>query len=221
MSAASPPPTSTGTTGQGGAPGTPEEARAARLGRRERGLAILGCLVGAGLVLTCGAATWASARVGAPRSPGDGDAVAAPLAAHWSGGTLAPACTALALVGLAAAVAIVATRRVGRTVVGVLAVAAGIGIIYLAGRVGADPLAAVRDTDAVEQFSLGGRADISEVHRTAAPWLAVIGGALLTVAGMLAAVRGGRWPAMSGRYQAREARPVDAWDAIERGHDPT
>ncbi|MCL9796963.1 Trp biosynthesis-associated membrane protein, partial [Frankia sp. AgKG'84/4] len=139
----------------------------------------------------------------------------------WSGGTLAPACTALALVGLAAAVAIVATRRVGRTVVGVLALAAGIGIIYLAGRVGADPLAAARATDTVAQFSLGGRADISEVRGTAAPWLAVLGGVLLTAAGMLAAVRGRRWPAMSGRYQARDARPVDAWDAIERGHDPT
>ncbi len=203
------------------APGSPEAARAARPGRRERGLAVLGCLVGAGLVLSCGAATWASARVGAPRSPGDGTAVAAPLAAHWSGGTLAPGCTALALVGLAAAVAIVATRRVGRTVVGVLAIAAGIGIIYLAGRVGADPLAAAWDTDTVAQFSLGGRADISEVHGTAAPWLAVFGGVLLTAAGMFAAVRGRRWPAMSGRYQARDARPVDAWDAIERGHDPT
>jgi uncharacterized membrane protein (TIGR02234 family) len=196
-------------------------ARAARRGRRERMLAVLGCLLGAGLVLVCGGATWVSARVGTPRGGPDDTAVAAPLAVHWTGGDIASAATALALVGLAAAVAIVATRRIGRPVVGLLAVAAGIGIAYVAANIGFDPLSALRDTDQVRQFAPGGRAEISGVHRTAAPWLAMLGGVLLTAAGVLAALRGRSWPGMSGRYQAREARPVDAWDAIERGHDPT
>ncbi|MCM3924731.1 Trp biosynthesis-associated membrane protein, partial [Frankia sp. AiPs1] len=189
--------------------------------RRERVLAVLGCLLGAGLVLVCGGATWVSARVGTPRGGQDDTAVAAPLAVHWTGGDIASAATALALVGLAAAVAIVATRRIGRPVVGLLAVAAGIGIAYVAGNIGFDPLSALRDTDQVRQFAPGGRAEISSVHRTAAPWLAMLGGVLLTAAGVLAVLRGRSWPGMSGRYQAREARPVDAWDAIERGHDPT
>ena len=196
-------------------------AQAARQGRRERGIAVLGCLLGAGLVLACGGATWVSARVGAPRSDQDGSAVAAPLPVHWSGSHLASAATALALVGLAAAVAIVSTRRLGRTIVGLLAVAAGIGIIYVTARVGLDPLPAVRRTDEVRQFAVGGRATVTSVHQTAGPWVALLGGVLLTGAGALAVVRGRHWPAMSGRYQARDARPVDAWDAIERGHDPT
>ncbi|WP_261555341.1 Trp biosynthesis-associated membrane protein [Frankia tisae] len=195
--------------------------RAARRGRRERVLAVVGCLLGAGLVLVCSGATWISARVGTPRGGLDATAVAAPLAVHWTGGDIASAATALALVGLAAAVAIIATRRIGRPIVGLLAVAAGIGIAYVAVHVGSDPLAALRDTDQVRQFAPGGRAEISGVHRTVAPWLAMLGGVLLTAAGGLAVLRGRSWPGMSGRYQAREARPVDAWDAIERGRDPT
>jgi uncharacterized membrane protein (TIGR02234 family) len=227
MTAAGPPPAGTAPAASTadrpdlGAPDRPDAARADRLARRERGLAVLGCLAGAGLVLMCGGATWVSARVGAVRSAGDGTAVAAPLAVHWTGGTLASAATALALVGLAAAVAIVATRRIGRTIVGLLAVAAGIGIIYVTGRIGVDPLPAVRHTDTVRQLALGGQVDVTEVHRTAAPWVALLGGVLLTAAGVLAAARGRRWPVMSGRYQGRDARPVDPWDAIERGHDPT
>ncbi|WP_163548448.1 Trp biosynthesis-associated membrane protein [Candidatus Frankia nodulisporulans] len=210
---ADPPP-----SGPGSSPATAEAARA---GRRERGLAVLGCLLGAGLVLVCGAATWVSARVGAPHAESDGVAVAAPLATHWTGSALAPAATALALVGLAAAVAIVAARGIGRTIVGLLAVVAGIGVVYAALRVGLDPAPVLRRTDSVRQLSIGGSAEITGLHRSVAPWLAVFGGLLLTVAGALAAVRGRRWPAMSGRYQTRDARPVDAWDAIERGHDPT
>ncbi|CAO5188662.1 Tryptophan-associated transmembrane protein [Frankia sp. AiPs1] len=201
--------------------GEPAASDAARAGRRERGLAMLGCLLGAGLVLVCGSATWASARVGPPHVASDGVAMAAPLATHWTGATLAPAATALALVGLAAAVAIVAARGIGRTVVGLLAVAGGIGIIVVALRIGLDPTPTLRRTDSVRQMSVGGPADITGLHRTAAPWLTMFGGAVLTAAGVLAAAHGRRWPAMSGRYQARDARPVDAWDAIERGHDPT
>ncbi|MCM3886179.1 Trp biosynthesis-associated membrane protein [Frankia sp. R82] len=210
------------TPGLPGSPGSaPGAGDAARAGRRERGLAVLGCLLGAGLVLVCGAATWVSARVGAPHTASDGAAVAAPLATHWTGSTLAPAATALALVGLAATVAIVAARGIGRAAVGLLAIVAGIGIVYVVLRIGLDPTPALRRTDSVRQLSVGGPADITAVHRTAAPWLAAFGGLLLTAAGALAAARGRRWPAMSGRYQARDARPVDAWDAIERGHDPT
>ncbi|SNQ48234.1 Tryptophan-associated transmembrane protein [Frankia canadensis] len=196
-------------------------SQADRQGRRERGLAVLGCLLGSGLVLACGGATWVSARIGAPHSGQDGSAVAAPLAVHWTGNRLASAATALALLGLAAVVAIVATRRIGRTVVGLLAAAAGIGVVYVTARIGLDPLPALRRTDEVRPFAVGGQASITDIHRTAGPWLAMLGGVLLTAAGALAAARGRRWPVMSGRYQARDARPVDAWDAIERGHDPT
>lgn len=202
-----------------GSPPAPDAA-AARRGRRERGLAVVGCLAGSGLVLASSGATWVSARVSPPHGDGEG-AVAAPLAVHWTGGTLASTATALALVGLAAAVAIVATRRVGRPIVGLLVLLAGIGIAYTAGRIGWNPLPALRDTDQVRQLAPGNNAEIRDVSRSVAPWLSFAGGLLLTAAGLVVVGRGRTWPAMSGRYQARAAIPADAWDAIERGHDPT
>ncbi|TFE33410.1 Trp biosynthesis protein [Frankia sp. B2] len=196
-------------------------AEAMRRGHRERTLAVLGCLLGAGVVLVSGGATWVSARVSGPRGGADGGAVAAPLAVHWTGGALASTATALALVGLAAAVAIVATRRIGRLVIGVLTAAAGAGIAYVAGRIGWDPLPTLRETDQVRQLVPGGQARIDDVSQTIAPWLSFAGGLLLILVGALVVLRGRSWPAMSGRYQARDATPADAWDAIERGHDPT
>ncbi len=47
------------------------------------------------------------------------------------------------------------------------------------------------------------------------------GGLVLAITGAVVVARAGTWPAMSGRYQARAAAPADAWDAIERGQDPT
>lgn len=187
--------------------------------RRERAGAVLGCLLGSALVLFSSGATWVSARV---QSGGeDPGVVAAPLSVEWSGGTIAPAATALGLLGLAAAVAVVATRRVGRTIVGVLAAAAGIGILIVAGGIAVDPLAAVSGTDEVRTVAPAGDAAILDPSWTAAGWISCLGGLLLMVTGGLIAARGRSWPALSGRYQARGAVPADAWDAIERGHDPT
>lgn len=47
-------------------------------------------------------------------------------------------------------------------------------------------------------------------------------GALLAAAGVLVAVRGPRWPALGAKYEA-PAAPTDrdAWDALDRGEDPT
>jgi uncharacterized membrane protein (TIGR02234 family) len=65
------------------------------------------------------------------------------------------------------------------------------------------------------------------------PLLAALAGLLLTAAGTLTALRGSRWPALSGRYDAAAARVPSArpepahattanlWDALDRGDDPT
>ncbi|WP_242423717.1 Trp biosynthesis-associated membrane protein [Frankia sp. EI5c] len=187
--------------------------------RRERTAAVLACLVGAAVVLFSVSSTWVSARV--QSGSGRGEQVAAPLAVDWSGGSLAPAVTALALLGLAGTVAIIATRRLGRTLVGVLVALAGIAILLTAGGIALDPMGAVRGTDEVRAVVPAGEPAITGLSRTAGPWLASIGGLVLAVTGAAVVARAGTWPAMSGRYQARVAAPVDAWDAIERGQDPT
>jgi uncharacterized membrane protein (TIGR02234 family) len=188
-------------------------------GRRRLLLAVLGCLAGAAVVLVSSGATWVSARVS--DGSGSGAAAAAPLPVELTGGTLAPVASALGLMCLAAAVAVIATRRLGRTVVGLLVAAAGVGIVLVAGRLALDPLTTVRATSQVHQLAPGGDARIRDLHRSAAPWLSCLGGLLLAVTGAAVAARGRTWPGMTGRYQARAATPADAWDAIERGQDPT
>ena len=44
-------------------------------------------------------------------------------------------------------------------------------------------------------------------------------GALLALAGAFVAVRGPRWPALGARYEV--VTEHDAWDALDRGEDPT
>jgi hypothetical protein len=47
-------------------------------------------------------------------------------------------------------------------------------------------------------------------------------GALLAATGVLVAVRGPRWPALGARYEAPGPMSErDAWDALDRGEDPT
>ncbi len=54
---------------------------------------------------------------------------------------------------------------------------------------------------------------------------ALAGAVLVGLGGLLVALRARRWPQPRGRYEARPPRstgtPRDAWDALDRGEDPT
>ncbi len=182
--------------------------------------AVAACLLGAALVLLTAGATWVRVRVAATTADGQ-EAAAAPLAASLTGSDLAPALAGLGLVGLAGVVAIAATRRLGRVVVGALVVLAGVAIAVVAGRLAADPLPAVRAASQVRDLVPGATADLRDLRRTFAPWLATCAGVLLALGGLLVALRGHTWSALSARYRTPAARPVDAWEAIDRGDDPT
>jgi uncharacterized membrane protein (TIGR02234 family) len=191
--------------------------------RREIAVAVLGCLVGAALVLFSAGATWVRLRV-APAGAGSPDAagaLAAAVAVRLTGATVAPAATGLGLVGLAGGVAVLATRRLGRVVVGVLVLAAGAGTAVVAVRVGLDPAGAARGTTQVRQLAPGSLPALRDVRATAASWLVTVGGLLLAGSGLLVVARGRRWSSMSARYEAPARRPVSAWDEIDRGGDPT
>jgi uncharacterized membrane protein (TIGR02234 family) len=202
----------TGTSDAAPAAGT----SAARRGR-ETVVAVVGCLLGAALVLFAGGATWVS---GVVVDAAAGDAVA-PLAFELTGSDLAPAASALGLAGLAAVVAVVATRRLGRALTGFGLVVVGLGVVYLAGRVLADPSSAVRASAEITEVAPAGAVEFRDLRRSAAGWVAALGGLVLAASGLGVALRGARWPTMSGRYERRPALPVDAWEAIERGEDPT
>jgi uncharacterized membrane protein (TIGR02234 family) len=152
-----------------------------------------------------------------------------------SGRTVDSAPTAMALVALAGAVAVIATRGVARRVVGAVIALAGAGIVWRA----VAAMSALSPSRARELV----RDKHPSVTSTSVPhvsthdaWAVLtLGCALLViVAGVLVAAYGGRWTSMSARYEspavqadpeaiaARRARADAAmWTALDRGDDPT
>lgn len=150
-----------------------------------------------------------------------------------SGGT--PAATALGLVVLAGAGALLLVRGWARTVIGALLLAAAVGIV-------------VAGLDRPDTwFAYTGRPDVTP-HRSVWAWLVAAGGMLIGLGALIVAVRGRGWPDPGGRYDAAapagpggragaearaggaaraegEARAEPsgraAWDALDRGEDPT
>jgi uncharacterized membrane protein (TIGR02234 family) len=206
-------------------PEQPAGSAARRTALRALALALpLGAL-GSALVLFAMSKTWAH-----------GTAVSAgrQIPVHATGGQTTALPGALALVGLAALVAVFAVRRIGRYAVSALLALSGAGVIAVAvsrgGHHGAVDEAAARATSLTH-------ATATHVGGTSWPLLAVAGGVLLLVAGLLALRYGPDWPAMSGRYERAEGRqaaprreapapvdpdrPEDLWKALDRGEDPT
>jgi uncharacterized membrane protein (TIGR02234 family) len=179
---------------------------------------VLLCLVGAFVVLVTVGRAWTSAEV--PAGP-----LADARTVTRSGADLVPGLRALGLVGLAGVVALAATRRVGRAVVGLVLLATGAGVLLSV--LTADVLTAARRLD--------GLADQVPVTTTAWAWATAAGGLLLALAGLLTVVRGSSWPALGQRYEApattlpapeRQAPtgpPTERslWEALDRGEDPT
>ncbi|MFI6923837.1 TIGR02234 family membrane protein [Nonomuraea spiralis] len=156
-----------------------------------------------------------------------------------TGGELGPVLTPLALAGLAGAVAVLATKGVGRRVVGVLVALCGAGA---AGGTWAALSSANVTGWLRERNALRAVAGLPWEPVPAWPVVAGLGGLLLLAGGVLAALRGGRWAGMSARYEragdragamagaraggaAAPARKGhedrELWDALDRGDDPT
>ncbi len=187
-------------------------------GRRGVTTAGLLCLVAAFLVLVAAGRSWV-----------DVDVPAGPLADArtdpHTGTELVPGLTALGLVGLAGVVALAATRRTGRTLVGLVLLATGVGVV-------AAVLSAHATTLAEE---LPGQPTDSAAHLTAWSFVTALGGALLLAAGALTVLRGRSWPALGQRYEApatttttttarQPTEPLTEkglWEALDRGEDPT
>jgi uncharacterized membrane protein (TIGR02234 family) len=181
--------------------------------RRTYGLTLLACLAGAGVALVAVTRTWSVAVT--PR------AGMSPLRDTRTGADVEPWVIGLALVALAGTGALLATGGwVRRALGGVLALAgAGVAVGAVIGRIGLDP---------------------GEAGPAGTLWPAVcaLGGAIIAVGGLTAARHGHRWPTMSARYdrtpataepertvpQPAPGAPIDsraAWDALDRGDDPT
>jgi uncharacterized membrane protein (TIGR02234 family) len=191
--------------------------------RREFLVVLAAAALGAALALVAGGQDWV--EITAQRRP-----PLPPVTALASGGEVAPLTPAAALVLLAAAGALLAVRGAGRVAVGLLMVLAGAGIVWSSGRVlgGADVV-----SERLRSFGVPA-SDLATDVAPAWPVVAVLGGVLGIAAGLLAAVRGRRWPSMGRRYErpggggpvpapvvTDEQRARSAWTALDRGEDPT
>ncbi len=165
--------------------------------RRELRVAVVLCLLGSALVLLALSHGWYSVVEGRQLTID-------PVLTHVKGTKVVSGAQALGLVGLAGAVALVATRRWGRVVVGVLVLACGVGVVVAVGR--------------------------ARVPSGAWGWasLTILGGVVLAASGALVTVRGRRWEALSSSYETPAARAEEppatdkgVWDALDRGEDPT
>ncbi|WP_052424206.1 Trp biosynthesis-associated membrane protein [Nonomuraea candida] len=184
-------------------------------GRRELWVWLAGTALGCLLVLVAAGRAWVRVLQGAD--------VAAP-----AGGDLSPALSPVALAGLAGVVAVLATKGLGRRLVGALLALCGLGA-------GAATWAALDGGGVTawlrEQNVLQGAAGIPWESAPLWPAVSAVGAALMLAGGVAAIVRGGRWAGMSARYDRGAAKPGGAagrpeddkalWDALDRGDDPT
>ncbi|WP_410810910.1 Trp biosynthesis-associated membrane protein [Micromonospora sp. 067-2] len=183
------------------------DARSA--GRRQLAYAMVLCLVGAGLALWATTRSWSVELTVRP-------APLPPVRDARSGAALLPWLPALALVTLAGGGAVLATRGRLRRLLGVLLGALGVAVAAGGG--------------------YGLVADLDGVVSRQWPALCLLGGLLAVAGGGWTALRGGGWPAMGARYERRSTstegaqapagpvtgrRTTEAWDALDRGEDPT
>jgi hypothetical protein len=161
-------------------------------GRRELTIVVLTTAVSAGVVLFAASRLWVVQAVG-DQPIG--------MVADRTGAELTPALPALAVVALAGAGALVASRGWARGAVSVLLLLSGLGIAVLAGGHLAD---------------LNGR-------RALWPAVVLIGGIMIGGMGLRALLCHRSYPSMGTRYEraAREQSDPDLWAAIDRGDDPT
>lgn len=188
--------------------------------RYDFGLGLALMAAGAGVVLLAVSGIWISGSLvlsGFPRVDVD-----------LTGADVSVLARASAFVALAGVVAVLATRGVGRIVIGSLVTAAGGGVFVAVlvftqtGRMTLDAhLLRIIDEPTMSLTATEVRDD------SVWPYVALVGGALIIAGGVMAMVRGRSWPAMGSRYDA-PTRPAagerttdGAWAALDRGEDPT
>ncbi|WP_370879383.1 Trp biosynthesis-associated membrane protein [Catenuloplanes indicus] len=178
----------------------PEVTAPGTTGRRAFTLALLLCAAGAGLALYAVSRVWLVEVTGRA-------APLPPLRTERTGSDLLVWLSPLAVVSLAGAGALIATRALVRRAIGGLLAAMGVAI---------------------------GAGAATELGAGLWPALTLLGGAAVAVAGAWAAARGADWPSLGARYErpavaAAERAPAvnaprgtrQAWDALDRGEDPT
>lgn len=177
--------------------------------------ALAGLVVGGVLVLIASGRVWSTATVHVP------GASTAPVSV--TGHAVEPSLPALGIALLALGAAVIAARAWMRRAVGAVIVA--VGAIALGVSIGGRSAV----SSALTSHEVGGLG--VPVHGTANAWwvVAALGGLVAVLVGLAVTIRSGRWAAMGRKYEAPQAAapvaasadPASAWDALDRGEDPT
>ena len=191
-------------------PGAPVETEAGqeRSLPRSAVLAVLGIAAGVVVVLVASSPTWLRVTLRSTHTD-----------VTLTGRACAEAAVPLALVAAAGLIAVALVRNWARRLLAVLIVAAGVGVLVAVIRAIADPDRIARGSSKVRSAGA-----FEAAHLTALPYLSVVGGLLIIAGAVVAVLYAGSWPGPTSRYEraaARAARPVDTWDALDRGEDPT
>lgn len=170
-------------------------------------------VAGGGLGLLASSRVWGSGMAASSLSPS---------VEEVTGNDLVPLASGVSLVALAAVVVVPAVRRLGRRIVGGVLILLGGGVAIATWMVAVSLDQRILDWIGSDPASSGADSSVGEV--SSSPLWAVallVAGLLIWGAGVLVAVRGSSWPAMGVRYERPAARPRDAWDALDRGDDPS
>ena len=197
--------------------------------RRGYVLALVLLVAGGALLLLAYGRVWVSVTVS--------DAGLPTLHVDLTGHDLQPEGTAAALVALAGVAGVVATRRLGRRVSGVVLVLVGLAVAARTLQFGLSRTSRPGYGDTIASIVAERTGvDLPQIGATASLWwlAGLIGGLLVAAGGAVVLLRGSSWPEMGRRYerpvddgagaeQSRAAsRPAEsAWDQLDRGVDPT
>mgnify|MGYP002152320796 FL=1 len=141
----------------------------------------------------------------------DSTITAAQRVVEISGSGMLPAVAAMPVLLLAGIAAVIGSRGWGRRITGGLIAAAAAVIV-----IGTFWALFI---DGLDSFAPG---DAREVTTdTLAPVLAMVGGVIALLGGIVIGVRGPTWPGLGRSYERSSKAPRDAWEALDRGIDPT
>lgn len=180
---------------------------------------VLGTLAAGGLAFFAASRSWAHIRVATDGLPSDSVDV--------SGTDAQPLVSALAVVIVTAALAVLASSPRVRRVVGgftVLIAVVGAAIVLLGGS--SLDNAVDRAVEASPAYTGTGDPDFST---SLWKYVTALGFVIAAVLGGITARLGATWPTMSSRYEAPAARPAvtepqsdaEMWKALDEGRDPT
>lgn len=148
-----------------------------------------------------------------------------------SGQEASPVITAMALVTIAASAALSIARKIGRWIIGIVAMFGAIMLGWATINVILNPLGAAAPKIAETTGTTSMEDIAATLEVSLLPWLTILGAVIAVFGALIALTFGSRWPVgktkkydIGGQKPAKDHGPldeIDTWDELSRGEDPT